>query len=347
LGTDRENSSPKLIEGHIMKVPHRRQFLYLAAGAAALPAVSRMARAQTYPSRPITIVVPFPPGGANDTLGRILAERMRGSLNQPVIIENVGGASGSIGVGRVVRAAADGYTLSIGSTSSHVLTGAMYSLPYDLTKDLEPVALLATEPMMILSKKSLPATDLRELIAWLKVNPDKASLGNQGAGSIGHVAGVLFQRETGTRFAHVPYRGSGPAIQDLAGGQIDILIDTATNTLPQIRAGNIKAYAIAGKSRVAAAPEVPTVDEAGLPGFYASVWFGLWVPARTPQDIIARINAATVDALADAAVHQRIAVLGQQIVARDQQMPEALRAFQKAEIEKWWPIIKAANIKPE
>jgi tripartite-type tricarboxylate transporter receptor subunit TctC len=201
--------------------------------------------------------------------------------------------------------------------------------------------------MMIVSKKNIPATDLRELIAWLKANPDEASLGSPGTGSIGHVTGVLFQRETGTRLTHVPYRGSGPAIQDLAGGQIDILIDTATNTLQQIRAGNIKAYAIAGKSRVAAVPEVPSVDEAGLPGFYATVWMGLWVPARTPQDIIAKINAATVNALADPAVRQRVAVLGQQIVARDQQTPEALRVFQKAEIDKWWPIIKAANIKGE
>jgi tripartite-type tricarboxylate transporter receptor subunit TctC len=325
----------------------RRQFLHLAAGAAALPAVPCIARAQSYPSRPITIVVPFAAGGGTDTLARIIATRIRGSLSQPVIIENVAGATGSIGVGRVVRAAGDGYTLSIGTLSTHVLSGALYALPYDVLKDLTPVAQLASEPSLIVTKKTMPANDLNELIAWLKANPDKASQGTAGVGNTAHVAGLLFQKETGTRFQVVPYRGSAPAMQDLIAGQIDIMIDAASNTVAQILAGSIKAYAVAGKTRLAAAPEIPTVDEAGLPGFYSSIWFGLWAPARTPKDIVAKLNAAVVDALADPTVRARIAALGQDIPPREQQTPEALGAFHKAEIEKWWPIIKAANIKGE
>jgi tripartite-type tricarboxylate transporter receptor subunit TctC len=322
----------------------RRRFLSLA-GAAALPTAGRIAWAQVYPTRPITIVVPFAAGGGTDTLARIIATRIRGSLSQPVIIENVAGATGSIGVGRVVRAAGDGYTLSIGTLSTHVLSGALYALPYDVLKDLTPVAQLASEPSLIVTKKTMPANDLNELIAWLKANPGKASQGTAGVGNTAHVAGLLFQKETGTRFQVVPYRGSAPAMQDLIAGQIDIMIDAASNTVAQILAGSIKAYAVAGKTRLAAAPEIPTVDEAGLPGFYSSIWFGLWAPARTPKDIVAKLNAAVVEALADPMVRARIAALGQDIPPREQQTPEALGAFHKAEIEKWWPIIKAANIK--
>jgi tripartite-type tricarboxylate transporter receptor subunit TctC len=329
-----------------MKLP-RRPFLHLAAGAAALPTVSRMARAQAYPSRPVTMVVGFAAGGSADIIARILAERMRNSLGQPIVVENVAGASGSIAAGRVVRAAADGYTLSIGSLGTHVLNGALYTLQYDLMRDLEPVSLLVTQPQLILVKKSIPATDLKELIAWLKTNPDKASQGTSGGGSLPHVAGVLFQNMTGTRFQLVPYRGMAPAMQDLVAGQIDMAINVPSDSLPHIRAGSIKAYAVADKSRLAVAPDIPTVDEAGLPGFYMGNWYGLWVPSGTPKSVIAKINSAVVESLADSSVRSRLADTAQEIYPRDHQTPEALGALQNAEIEKWWPIIKAANIRPD
>jgi tripartite-type tricarboxylate transporter receptor subunit TctC len=319
--------------------------LALAAAFAFLSVAG--AQAQTYPSRPITMVVPFPAGGATDTLARLLAERMRGFLGQTVLIENVGGAAGSLGVGRVVRAAPDGYTLSIGTSTTHVLTGALYALQYDLLNDLTPVAQLAAEPLLFVGRKNLPPNDLDALVAWLKANPDKATVGIPGVGSTGHVTGLSFQKQTGTRFQHVPYRGNGPAMQDLVAGQIDLMLEPASNFLAQVRAGALKAYAVTAKTRMAAAPNISTVDEAGLPGFYASLWYGLWAPKDTPMDIIAKLNAAVVDALAAAPVRARIAELGPEITSREQQTPEALAAFQKAEIEKWWPIIKAANIKGE
>jgi tripartite-type tricarboxylate transporter receptor subunit TctC len=272
---------------------------------------------------------------------------MRGTLGQPVVIENVAGAAGSIGVGRAVRAAPDGYTLSIGTSTTHVLIGALYALPFDLLKDLEPVALIASEPLLVVAKKALPATNLTELIAWLKANPDKASAGIAGVGATGHVTGLAFQQETGTRYQFVPYRGNGPAMQDLIAGQIDLMIEPSSNFLAQVRAGGLKAFAITAKTRLAAAPDIPTVDEAGLPGFHASLWYGLWVPKETPKDIIAKLNAAQVEALEAAPVRARLAELGPVIAPRDQQTPAALAAFQKAEVEKWWPIIKAANIKGE
>jgi tripartite-type tricarboxylate transporter receptor subunit TctC len=325
----------------------RRQLLRLAAVAASLPAVSRVARAQAYPMRPITIVVPFAAGGPNDALGRIIAEQMRASLSRPVIIENVPGANGSVGVGRVVRAAPDGYTLSIGSMSSHVLNGAVYRLSYDLLKDLEPVAPLVGEPTVIVGKKALPADDLGNLIAWLRANPGKASAATPGVGNMGHLAGILFQKLTNTTFQFVPYRGTAPAILDLVAGQVDITFDTLAGTLAQLRAGTIKAYAVATKSRLPIAPDIATVDEVGLPGFYVSNWRGLWAPRATPRAVIAKLNAAVVDALADPSVRARLADLGEEIFPREQQTPEALAALQRAEIEKWWPIIKAAGIKAE
>jgi len=303
------------------------------------------AAAQTYPSRPITLIVPFPAGGSTDAVGRVVAERMRASLGQPIVIENVGGAGGSIGVGRVARAAPDGYTLDVGQWDTHVANGATFPLAYDLMKDFEPVALISSNPFLILARKTLPADDLKGLITWLKANPDKASQAIPTAGS--HVAGILFQKDTGTRFAFVPYRGGAPAMQDLVASQIDMMIIQAAVALPQVRGGAIKAYAVTAKSRFAAAPDVPTVDEAGLPGLHISGWFALFAPKGTPRPVIDRLNAAVVDALADPAIRARLADLGQEIPPREQQTPEALAAFHKAEVEKWWPIIKAANIKGE
>jgi tripartite-type tricarboxylate transporter receptor subunit TctC len=305
------------------------------------------AAAQVYPSRPITMVVPFPAGGSTDTIGRIMAEGMRASLGQTVIIENVGGASGSIGVGRVARAAPDGYTLSLGSWPTHVLNAAIFTLPYDPLNDFEPVSLVAAQPLFILARKAFPASNLAEFIAWLKANPDKATQGTAGAGGASHVAGVFFQKVSGTRFQMVPYRGAAPAMQDLLAGQIDMMIDPAASAGPQVRAGAVKAYAVTAKSRLAAAPDVPTVDEAGLPGFYVASWHAIWVPKATPKGVIASLNAAVADALADPAVRQRLADAGQEIFPREQQTPEAMRAYHAAEIEKWWPVIKAANIKAD
>ena len=303
--------------------------------------------AQDYPSRPITVVVPFPAGGPSDTLVRILGEQMRGSLGQPIVIENVAGASGSIAVGRVARAAPDGYTLILGSWVTHVVNGMVYALKYDVVADFEPIGLIATNPLLIVAKKAMPAESLKELIAWLKANPDKATQGTTGAGSALHVAGVFFQKETGARLPFVAYRGGALAMQDLVSGQIDMMIDVAANSLPQVQAGNIKAYAVTDKRRLAAAPAIPTVDEAGLPGLYVSIWFALWAPKGTPKDIVGKLNAAVAGALADPAVRQRLADLGQEIAPREQQTPEALGIHHKAEIDRWWPIIKAANIKAE
>jgi tripartite-type tricarboxylate transporter receptor subunit TctC len=325
----------------------RRAFLRLAAGAAALPVVPRVAKAQAFPTRAITIVVPFAAGGALDVLGRILAERMRASLGQSIIVENVAGASGSIGVGRVARAAPDGHTIVIGYFGTHVANGALYALPYDVQRDFQPISLTVTIPMMIVSKNAAPAKNSRELIEWLKANPDNASGGTAGVGDISHIGGVLFQNVTGTHFHFVPYRGAAPASQDLVAGHIDLMLLNLTNSLPYIRDGSIKAFAVMANTRSAAAPEIPTVDQAGLPGFYATLWLGLWAPKGTPKDVIAKLNSGVVSALADPTARKRLGDLGMEIFPRDQQTPEALAAFQKAEIEKWWPIIKAAGIKGE
>jgi len=327
-----------------MRLP-RRNFLRLAAGASALPMLSRMASAQTYPSRPITIVVPFAAGGPTDTLARILAERMRVSLGQTVVIENAVGAAGSIGVSRVARAAPDGYTVSIGHLGTHVINGAIYTLQYDLLRDFEPVGLIADHPSLVVSKNAVPAKDLKQLIAWVKANG--ASVGTSGTGAVTHVAGILFQNLTGAQLRFVPYRGAGPALQDVVAGQIDLMFDQVSNSLPHVRGGRIRAYAVMDKQRMAVAPDIPTVDEAGLPNFHISVWHALWVPKGTPKPVVAKLNAAVVEALDDANVRAKLADLGQQIYPRDQLTPEALFAVHQAEIEKWWPIVKAANIKGE
>jgi tripartite-type tricarboxylate transporter receptor subunit TctC len=317
-----------------------------AAFVALLAGISGIA-AQTYPSRPITLVVAFAAGGSGDTIARILADHMRTDLGQTVIVENVGGAAGSIGVGRVARAAPDGYTISAGNWPTHVLNGAIYSLNYDVLKDFEPISLVATESIVIVGRKDLPAAGLKDLIAWLRANPAKASAGTSGVGSVGHVVGVFFQKETGTRFTFVPYRGVGPAIQDMIAGQIDIMFDTSANSLPQVRSGNVKAFAVTSKTRLPAAPDIPTVDEAGLPGFHISNWRGLWAPKGTPRDVILKLNAAVRDALADPTVRKRLGDLGQEMFPPEQLTPEALGTLQAAEIAKWWPIIKAANIKAQ
>jgi tripartite-type tricarboxylate transporter receptor subunit TctC len=306
------------------------------------------ASAQLYPSRPVTMIVPFGAGGPADTIGRIVAESMHGSLGQPVVVENVVGASGTIGVGRVAGAPADGYTLVLGTWATHVLNGPMFALKYDLQRDFEPISLVSNDPLLIVAKKAVPAENLKEFIAWLKANPDLATQGTTGAGGISTVGGLFFRKATDTRFRFVPYRGGlAPAMQDLIAGQIDFMIDTAANSLPQVSAGTIKAYAVTAKARLVAAPDIPTVDEAGLSGFYALNWQAIFAPKGTPKDIVAKLNSAVVAALSDATVRRRLAAIGQEIFPVDQQTPQALGVYQKAEIEKWWPIIKAANIKSE
>jgi tripartite-type tricarboxylate transporter receptor subunit TctC len=319
----------------------------LLVAAAAVLTIFTSAAAQDYPSRPIAMIVPFAAGGPTDVVARILAEGMRASLGQPVLIENVTGAAGSIAVGRVARSAPDGYTLSIGHSSTHVVNGAIYKLPYDLLTDLAPVSLLVSNPQLIVANPKVPATDLKSLVEWIKSNPDKVSAGTAGAGSASHIGGIYFQNFSHTSFLFVPYRGTGPAMQDLISGQIQIMIDQSSNSLPQVRNKLIKAFAVTSKTRLAVAPDIPTVDEAGMPGFYISVWHGLWVPKDTPKPIIAKLAAAVRAAFADPATRKRFLDLGQEIPPVEQQTPEALGAYQKAEIEKWWPLIKAAHIKVE
>src|SRR6195256_3225698 len=292
-------------------------------------------QAQVYPSRPITMVVPLPAGSAFDVTARLLAERMGVLLGQPVIVENPTGASGSIGTGRCAHAVPDGYTLCFGGVGTHVLNAAVLTLPYDVLKDFEPVSLVATAQLLIVAKKAMAANDLKELIAWLKANPDRAVQGTGGPGSLTHLAGVSFQEETGTRFGSVPYRGAGAAINDLVAGHIDIMIDLAPNSLPHVRAGTIKAYAVMAETRLAASPDIPTVDEAGLPGFHMSAWQALWVPKGTPMRVIGMLNKSIVDGLADPTVRSRLSDLGQESFPREQQTPKTLGALQKAEIEKW------------
>jgi tripartite-type tricarboxylate transporter receptor subunit TctC len=326
-----------------MKLP-RRKFLQFAGAAAVAPTFLRVAKAQTYPSRPITMIVPFPAGAGYDTIGRIIAERMRDSLGQPIIIENASGANGSIGVGRAARAAPDGYTIVVGGLSVHVLNGALYSLPYDVVNDFTPISPLAESPWVLFSRKGFPANDLPGLIDWLKAHPEMASAAIQIASA--HLVTASLQKQTGTRFALVPYRGSAPAMQDLVAGHIDLLFDTPLQ-IPLVRAGSIKAFAVTNDVRLAVAPDIPTFAEMGVPGVSYTGWFGLFAPRGTPKDIIAKLNAAAVGALADPAVRSRIADLGYDIFPHERQTPEALGALQKADAEKWWPIIKELGITAE
>jgi tripartite-type tricarboxylate transporter receptor subunit TctC len=301
--------------------------------------------AQPYPSKPITMIVPFAAGGPTDALARVLADRMRQTLGETILVENVTGAGGTIGVTRAVKSAPDGYTLSVGHLGTHVINGAMYPLPFDLINDLDPVALVASNPMMIVSKNDVPAKNLKELIAWIKANDGKVTAGTAGVGSGAHFSGIFFEQLIGTHLQFVPYRGTGPALLDLVAGQIDIIVDQASNSLPQVQAGKIRAYAITDQKRLAAAPSIPTVAEAGLPELQIELWSGVWVPKGTPKDIVAKLNGAIVDALADPAVKKRFAEVGLDVPPVAQQNPEALAKHQRAEVQKWWPMIKAANVK--
>jgi tripartite-type tricarboxylate transporter receptor subunit TctC len=317
----------------------------LVLTAFAALAFTSSAFAQNFPSRPVTIVVPFSAGGPSDAMARILAERMKVTLGEAVLVENVTGAGGSIGVGRALRSAPDGYTVSFGHLGTHVANGAIYKLGYDLVADLEPVALLPSNPMIIVSKNAVPAKSLKEFLDWLKARPAPATAGTAGAGSGSHIAGLYFENITGIKLQYVPYRGTGPAMNDLVAGQIDMIVDQTSNSIGQVRAGNIRAYAITDARRVESAADIPTVDEAGLPGFHMTLWSGMWVPKGTPLDIVGKLNAAAVDALNDPAVRKQLENLGLQMPPKDKQSPQALGDWQKAEIAKWWPMIKAANVK--
>jgi tripartite-type tricarboxylate transporter receptor subunit TctC len=313
----------------------------VVAIALALFASIAAVQAQTYPSRPITLIVPFPPGGSTDVVARIMGERMRAFLGQPVIIENVGGAGGSIAVGRVARAAPDGYTLDIGQWDTHV-GSIIYKLDYDLQKDFAPIGLVSINPQLMVAKKDLPADNLKDLVAWMKANPGKINFVDQNAAA--RVTGVLFERLTGQKPQFIPYRGAGPAMTDLVSGQVDLLVVQGAVALPQIRAGKIKAIANLSPQRSASMPDIPTSDETGVPGLYMSGWFGFWAPKGTPKEIVAKLNGAMREALADPTVQARFTELGLDVAPRDLQTPEGLAKFQQAEIDKWWPIIKDAGI---
>jgi tripartite-type tricarboxylate transporter receptor subunit TctC len=311
----------------------------------ALLAFGSAARADDFPSHQITIVVPFSAGGPSDAMARILAERMQRTLGQTILIENVTGAGGSLGVGRVVRSPADGYTIGFGHLGTNVANGAIYKLGYDLVTDLEPVVMLPSNPMIIVSKNTIPAKTLQELLAWLKSKPTPPTAGTAGAGSGSHIAGLYFENVTGIKLQYVPYRGTAPALTDLVAGQIDIIVDQTSNSIAQVRAGTIRAYAVTADRRVDSAPEIPTTDEAGLPGFHMTLWSGFWVPRDTPKEIVTRLNGAAVEALGDPAVRKKLGDLGLDMPPQDQLSPDALGSWQKAEIAKWWPMIKAANVK--
>jgi tripartite-type tricarboxylate transporter receptor subunit TctC len=318
----------------------------LIAGLGLLAGIGAAA-AQGYPARPVTAIVPASAGGPTDTIARIVLGRAQQLLGQTIVVENVGGASGTIGTGRVVRADPDGYTIGIGGPNHYVVNASVYPLTYDLLKDFEPVSMLSNGPMLILSRNSLPAKNLTELVAWLKANPDTVTFGTGGLASPPHVSGLSLQTVTGNKFQFVPFRGSAPALQQVLAGQLDIIIDQASAALSIAKGGGVRAYAVTAKARLGSAPDIPTVDEAGLPGFHVSIWQAVWAPKGTPKEIIAKLNAAIAGALGDPTVQKRLADIGQELPTREQMTPEGFGAFHKAEMEKWTPIIKAANIKPE
>jgi tripartite-type tricarboxylate transporter receptor subunit TctC len=325
----------------------RRQFLSLTAGATALPALSGSAWADSYPSRRITMVVPFAPGALSDIIARVMGEGMGAALGQSIIVDNASGADGTIGSGRVAHAAPDGYTLVCANWNTSVTNAVIYKLDYDVVKDFEPVVLLPAAPMVLLAKKDNPATNLQEFIAWLKANPDKASFGTAGAGSPPDLLGRLLRQDTGTQFNLIAYRGAAPAMADVIAGHIDAVFITIAAAQPQIRAGNVKALGLTTHERIKIAPDIPTMDEAGLHGFYFALWAAIFAPKGTPKDIVDRLNAAAVGVLADTKVREKLEAQGFEIPTREQLTPAALGAYQKAEIEKWWPVVKAAGIKPD
>ena len=323
----------------------RRMLRFFFAIAAAVFALG--ASAQSYPSRPVTIIVPFAAGGPTDTIARIFGERIGKTLGQPVVVENVAGAGGIIANNRMLKTAPDGHTVAIGHIGTHVLAPAVQQLTVDYVNDFEPIALIASNPQVMVSRNTLPAKDLKELIAWVKANPDKVSYGTGGPGTPSHIMAVYFGNQLGSPLNIIHYKGAAPALQDVIAGHVDLTFDQAVTGLTQSRAGRVRAYAVTSKSRLASGPDIPSVDEAGLPGFYMSIWHAFWVPKGTPREVVAKLNAAVREALADPAVRKRLEDLGQEIPALDQQTPEALRAHHKAETDKWWPVIKAAGIKAQ
>ncbi len=323
-----------------------RKLIFATAGAAALLGPAP-APAADYPSRPITLVVPLSVGGSTDVIGRIVAAGMGEALGQTIVVENTAGAGGTIGEGRISRATPDGYTIGIGQWGTNVATGAIYKLPYDLMKDFEPIGLIATQPFFIVARKTMPANNLKELIAWLRENGDKTNVGNSGVGSPSHVSGILFQKAVGAPMTMVPYRGAGDSTAALLGGQIDVMLNTPALSVAQMKAGQIKVYAVTAKNRITMAPDVPTTDEAGLPGFYFTFWHALWAPKGTPKEIVDKLNGALRTALANPSTRKKLIDLAQEIFPPEEQSPEALRKFQQAEIDKWWPIIKEAGIKAQ
>jgi tripartite-type tricarboxylate transporter receptor subunit TctC len=345
---NRDRTSEVDVTDTVKRSPYRNfiaaYIAYLCFAVVATSFWSAPVAAQAYPARPVTMIVPFPAGGPADTPGRVIAERMRKSLGQPVVIENVSGAAGSIGTGRVARAKADGYTIVLGNVSTHVVNAALYSLPYDVLNDFAPISPLVTTPLLLFARKAMPAEDLPELIDWLKANPGRASA---GYGSVTFQAmNIAFQKQTGTSFALIPYRGTALGIQDLVAGQIDLYFTTPSE-LPLLRAGSIKAYAVTSDTRLALAPEIPTFAELGLPSLSFANWYALFAPGGTPPDIIAKLNAAAVEALADPVVRSRLVDLGTDPFPHDRQTAEALGVLQKADAQKWWPIIREAGLKGE